>query len=209
MFAGVPVRTDAAWSIDKVVNRRRGGWCFEVNGAFSQLLHALGFDVQILGAAVLLGGPNAVIDHLTLEVRLDDAYLVDVGFGESFTTPLDLNQTGPQDGGAGVFEFIPSTQGLTLTKHDADGVPEPQFRFKRVNHALADFEAASHRLASDRSLHWSAKPFATRLIDGGPSRVTLLKDRLKTTTPEGTTEEDVSAESWNSVLFDQFGITLD
>jgi len=127
---------------------------------------------------VLLDGPNQVIDHLTLEVVLDKPYLVDVGFGDSFIAPLDLNARGPQDGGSGVFEFIASSQGTTLTRHDSDGVPIPSYRFKRVDRTLADFLPASDHLWSDEELHWQHKPFATRLLGHGADRVTLLKDRL-------------------------------
>lgn len=206
VFDGVKVRTDLGWSMDKVLGHRRGGWCFEVNGAFSALLDALGFDVVRLGAAVLLDGPTVVIDHLTLEVSLNStAYLVDVGFGDSFATPLELQLTGPQDGHVGTFEFISSPQGLTLTRHDDDGVPVPQYRFKRTVRSLSDFDEASTRLQADRTLHWSQKPFATRLVDGGPERITLLGDRLKRTLPSGTTEEPVADDQWDELLHEHFG----
>ena len=104
--ARLGVRTDLQWSLSKIVDQQRGGWCFEVNGAFGALLEALGFEVIRLGAAVLLAGPTTVIDHLTLEVMLDEPFLVDVGFGESFVRPLALNRRGPQDGGIGPFEFL-------------------------------------------------------------------------------------------------------
>ena len=178
IWRGEQVRTDVEWSIPKIVERGEGGWCFELNGAFAALLASLDFEVHHLGAAVLLDGPNQVIDHLTLEVLLDEPYLVDVGFGESFIRPLRLNDRSPQDGGTGQFQFIDSSHGLTLTKLDNEGIPTPQYRFRRVAHELSDFDEASDRLQSDKTLHWSTKPMATRLIDGGPERVTLLQDRL-------------------------------
>ncbi|MGI9614132.1 MAG: arylamine N-acetyltransferase family protein [Acidimicrobiales bacterium] len=201
------VRTDLAWSVAKVVDRGRGGWCFEANGAFSALLDALGFPVARLGAAVLLDGPNEVIDHLTLEVTLDEPYLVDVGFGDSFISPLRLNATGPQDGGSGTFELIDSPQGRTLTRHD-DGVPGAQYRFRRVNRVMAEFESASQQLQGDPDLHWSTKPFATRLLDGGPDRVTLLGDRLKLTRAGEVTETPVPGAEWDDVLHEWFGMRL-
>lgn len=204
---GLAVRTDAEWSVHKIVDQRRGGWCFENNGAFGALLDALGFPVVRLGAAVLLDGPNALIDHLCLEVGLDQPYLVDVGFGESFTRPLALNVRGPQDGGVGVFELIDSDQGITLTEH-LDGVPVPQYRFRRVGHNLVDFDDAADRLATDPSLPWSTKPFATRLLDGGPDRVTLLKDRLKLTIDGATTESAVDPADWEATLARWFDLTM-
>ena len=201
------VRTDVAWSVPKIVDEGRGGWCFENNGAFAALLEALGFDVSRLGAAVLLGGPNEVIDHLAIEVRLDEAYLVDVGFGDSFIRPLRLNQAGPQDGGTGTFELIPSSQGTTLTEHE-EGVPSALYRFKRVDRELADFDSVSQRLQTDPELHWSQKPFATRLLDGGPDRVTLLSDRLKIRRAGTWTETPVSETAWESTLLEWFAMEL-
>lgn len=75
------VGTGLDWTVPKIVERRRGGWCFELNGAFSRLLNALGFTVRQLGATVLRSPASSEPGHLTLEVTLDELYLVDVGFG--------------------------------------------------------------------------------------------------------------------------------
>jgi N-hydroxyarylamine O-acetyltransferase len=200
VYHRVGVRTDTDWSVDKIVAGNRGGWCFENNGAFGWLLDELGFEVIRLGAAVLLGGPATVIDHLCLEVMLDEPWLVDVGFGDSFIVPLALNRRGPQDGGTGTFELIDSSQGLTLTRHDESGVPEPQYRFRRVGLQLSDFDAASTHLQEAEDLHWRNKPFATRLIDGGPDRVTLTGDRLKIVRDGQASETPVADDEWDDLL---------
>ncbi len=93
------VRTDSKWSVEKVVERHRGGWCFELNGAFAALLEAIGYQVTLLGAVVLLEGDDGQASHLTLRVDLDRPYLVDVGFGDGFARPLPLDDLGPHDGG--------------------------------------------------------------------------------------------------------------
>ena len=71
--------------VAKIVERRRGGFCYELNGAFSTLLQALGFDVTLLAARVhnagVLGPP---FDHMCLRVDLDEPWLADVGFGDNF-----------------------------------------------------------------------------------------------------------------------------
>lgn len=200
------VRTDDQWTYDKVVRQGRGGWCFEVNGAFAQLLEDLGFEVRRLAAAVLLAGPNEVVDHLTLEVTLDQPYLVEVGFGDdSPIVPLPLHASGPQPGGVGDFELIPSPRGTTLAQL-VDGVPEARYRFKRVSHSMLDFEPASTRLQSDRSLHWSAAPFATRLLDDRGTRITLTRSSLKTRRGDDVDRIEVAPEDWNDVLFEHFGL---
>jgi N-hydroxyarylamine O-acetyltransferase len=227
VWQGEPVSTEVSWSIPKIVERGHGGWCFELNGAFAALLESLGFTVRRLAAAVLLDGPNQIVDHATLEVQLDEPFLVDVGFGESFTRPLRLNSREPQEGGIALFQFFDSAQGLTLTKLEPDtggdanrrsesgsppggqsgspsGTPVPQFRFRRVVHDMGDFAEASERLKADPSLRWSTKPFATRLIDGGPQRVTLLKDRLKYHGDGDTAETPVAKQEWEHTLTSLF-----
>jgi len=201
VYRGTDVLTDVAWSIPKIVDRNRGGWCFEVNGAFAALLARV-------GAAVLLQGPNTTIDHLTLEVVLDKPYLVDVGFGDCFINPLELNSAGPQDGGNGTFELVRSTEGLTLCEHDEVGVPIPQYRFNRVARVMSDFVPASDSLQHDPELHWSKKPFATRLLDNGPDRVTLLGDRLKITRGGVVKETPVAAEEWADTLDKWFAMRV-
>ena len=161
-------------------------------------------SITFRSEAVLLDGPNRLIDHLTLEVMLDEPYLVDVGFGENFVEPLRLNHRGPQMDPAGVFEFIESSEGTTLTQHDDQGVPGPLFRFRRVARELADFDPASELLRTDPGRHWMHKPFATRLLGPGADRVTLLKDRLKVTSGNETTETAVAADEWDGVLLDRF-----
>ncbi len=200
-----PVTTDLPHSLNKIIGKGRGGWCFELNGAFAALLETLGFRVARLGAAVLLGGPNKTVDHLTIEVALDDQpYLVDVGFGDGFIKPLALNDRSIQDGGSGRFQFLDSPEGVTLAVIDDQDFPVPQYRFRRVDLELADFDAASQRLQTDRSLHWSQKPFATRLLEGGPDRVTLLSDRLKVRRSAKVEETAVDPASWNTTLLEWF-----
>jgi N-hydroxyarylamine O-acetyltransferase len=201
---GIHLTTDAATAVEKIVERGRGGWCFEVNGACAALLEAIGFRVTLLGAAVLLGGPSRVIDHLTLEVLVDEPYLVDVGFGESFIRPLALNRAGPQDGGNATYELIPSPEGTTLTRH-VDGVPSPEYRFKRVALELDDFTLISDSLQLDPDKHWRSKPFATRLLDGGPDRVTVTRNHRKLVRDGVTDERALTDDEWEHELLNWFG----
>ena len=96
-----------------------------------------------------------------------------------------------------------------MTKHDEEGVPSPQYRFKRVDRVLEDFDGASQLLRSDPNLHWRQKPFATRLLDGGPDRVTLLSDRIKVTVDGETTVTPVDADRWDDVLLAEFEMVVE
>jgi len=198
------VETGIDWSVPKIVSRGRGGWCFELNGAFASLLEALGFIVKRLGATVLFGEESPVPTHLSLEVSLDRPYLVDVGFGDSFIRPLPLDHEGPHDGGSGEFGFVFDGERTSLIAYGPGGEAEPQYRFNSRPYATADFEASSLRLQTEPGLRWTEGPFATRLLDGGPDRVTLLRDRIKFRHDGLWSEAPVDENKWETTLHHWF-----
>ena len=190
------------------VGERLGGWCFELNGAFAALLEGLRFSVKRLGAQVLRGPhPSGVADHLTLQIQLNRPYLVDVGFGDSFIRPLQLDGEGPQAGGVGDFGFSMDGTNTTLVKYASDGHPEPQYRFRPRRHLTSDFDGSSLRLQAEPGLQRTEAPFATRLLDGGPDRVTLLGDRLKFRRDGTWTERPVADADWEATLDRWFGMS--
>jgi N-hydroxyarylamine O-acetyltransferase len=94
---GVSLDLDAV--NDKIVRRRRGGWCYETNGLLGWALQQIGFDVVRMHAGVMreTAGDVQLGNHLCLKVTLDRAYLVDVGFGGSLAEPLELAVTHRDD----------------------------------------------------------------------------------------------------------------
>jgi len=97
-LTGRRVDLDLAAVFDKLIERRRGGYCFEQNKLFAHVLMQLGFDVTPMIARVLWGRePDAITPrtHMLLRVSVDDQpWIADVGFGAvTLTSPLRL-QTG-------------------------------------------------------------------------------------------------------------------
>ncbi|HUG32641.1 MAG TPA: arylamine N-acetyltransferase [Acidimicrobiia bacterium] len=206
VYARREMRTEDTWSISKLVDRGRGGWCFELNGAFANLLEELGYDVKRLAAHVVQGSGAPMPTHLSLEVALDRPYLVDVGFGDSFIKPLPLDSGGPHDGGTGDYGFVFDGERVTLVSYEADGTVEPHYRFERTDRQLADFEEASVYLRTTPGLQWTQARFATRLLDGGPDRVTLLSDRIKFRRSGTWTEHPVDDSEWERLLSEWFSL---
>jgi N-hydroxyarylamine O-acetyltransferase len=82
---------------EKIVRQRRGGFCYELNGLFAALLRKLHFQVTLLSARVYNGdSPGPEYDHMTLLVQLEERWLADVGFGDSFIDPLRLDDPAEQ-----------------------------------------------------------------------------------------------------------------
>lgn len=206
VFAHRGVGTDLEWSIPKIVDRQRGGWCFEVNGAFGALLTALGFTVTRRAATVLLDPPSGEPSHLANEVQLDGPYLVDVGFGDSYITPLRLDTDIVQQSGGRRFRLAAIDGFRTLV--EIEGREEkPLYRLEPEPWALDEFTSASERLQNQPGLHWTTYRFATRLIDGGPDRVTLLEDRIKFRRDGEWIETPVSEDEWDVQLAEWFAMT--
>jgi N-hydroxyarylamine O-acetyltransferase len=87
-----PVGLDLKANYEKIVRRRRGGWCYELNGVMEWALREIGFEVTRMSAGVMRvqAGDSQLGNHLCLLVSLDEPYLVDVGFGGSLAEPLPL-----------------------------------------------------------------------------------------------------------------------
>jgi N-hydroxyarylamine O-acetyltransferase len=121
--------------VAKIVARHRGGFCYELNGAFAALLSALGYDVALLAARVHgANGLGIPYDHMV--VRAGD-WLVDVGFGSHSHYPLRLDVRGDQVDPGGTFRVETTADGdLEVIKNG-----EPQFRAWSRPQALRDFAA--------------------------------------------------------------------
>ena len=91
-FMGWPSSIDPAAAFAKMVEGRRGGWCFEMGGLFGAALDALGFAVTRLCGCVDREalGDGAIGNHLTLRVDLDRPWLAEVGAADAVIEPLPL-----------------------------------------------------------------------------------------------------------------------
>lgn len=117
----------ALWT--KLVVHRRGGFCYELNGPFALLLRAFGFPVDLLSAAVATstGGFGPELDHLTLLVHLEDDWLADVDFGESFRYPLRLQAELVQPQGKRSYRL--EDEGASWIYETWEGEWKPAYRF--------------------------------------------------------------------------------
>lgn len=129
-----------AGAIEKVVARRRGGTCYELNGAFFELLRVLGFDAEVLAGRVADGGElGPIIGHMALRVRTTDSpdpWLVDVGYGRGARLPLRWVTGAPQQDPHGAFELAEAPHGDVDLLRDG----RLQYRLEDRPRLVADFE---------------------------------------------------------------------
>ncbi|MEU4119947.1 arylamine N-acetyltransferase [Kitasatospora sp. NPDC028055] len=204
---GEPIVLDPAALVAKVVDRRRGGFCYELNGAFAELLRSLGYRVSLLAARVFGGEqPGPPFDHLALRVDLDEPWLADVGFGRFTRLPVRLDGRAEQSDPHGTALLRPYGDDGDLDVL-LDGVP--QYRIDRRPYPLADFVPTCWWHATSPKSPFARGTTCSMLAaDGG--RTTLNGTRLVRTAPDGTrTEEELTDAAALSAYREHFGIVLD
>lgn len=213
IHAGVPIVLDDTSLTAKIVVRRRGGICYELNGAFAWLLRALGFDVTIVSANVHAGAGawTPDFDHMALVVTIDgQRYLVDVGFGDSCRVPLALAQPGRQHDGVQDYAMAEEGGWYTLSKaHLAD--PElpmqPSFRFDLTPRTFEEFVPRCHFHQTSQASHFRRKTVCSRASAGG--RITLTGTELVCTKGTARSVTPLADRfAVNNALADSFGIAV-
>ena len=194
----------------KILGARRGGFCYELNGLFAELLRVLGFRVTLLAAETwspetARWGPP--FDHLVLRVDLDRPYLVDVGFGDSFREPLPLADGAEQrDPTGGVFRLTRAEGRWLLVKRASDDEPgSPLIRFDDVPHTLDDFAEAC-RWQQEGPTFFTRHLVVELLTPGG--RRVLFDNRYLTREGGERDERTVPEVDVPALLREQFGLEI-
>jgi N-hydroxyarylamine O-acetyltransferase len=212
IHAGEPIVLDDQALFRKIVSRRRGGFCYELNGVFAALLQALGFEVAKLSAQVANddGHFSPDFDHMALMVTIDEPWLVDVGFGDSFVEPLLLNERDPQTQGDRAYRVVADGERLVIQQlRDVDKSNDwkPQYRFTLKPYQYSDYaERCEYHQTSPES-HFTKTRICSRLTPRG--RITLSDMRFITTESAARSERPVATQQeYADILCEHFGIVM-
>jgi N-hydroxyarylamine O-acetyltransferase len=208
MYCGEPIVLADEPLFGKIVRRRRGGFCYELNGLFAALLRELGFNVVMLSGGVLdpRGAFRLDFDHMPLMVTLAERWLVDVGFGDCFREPLLLDERGDQVQGKLAYRIEDAGDGyLVLQRRGLDGAWRAQYRFRLEPHVYADYGSMCRYHESSPESWFAQGRICTLPTEDG--RVTLSEMRLITTRGGNRAEKELRSEAeYAEVLRDVFGI---
>jgi N-hydroxyarylamine O-acetyltransferase len=207
-----PISLDEAPLLDKIVTRRRGGFCYELNGGFALLLEWLGYRVTRAGAAVFGGagddGPRLgpPFDHLALLVQARGGavtWLADVGFGAHSTYPLRLDLDAPQADPGGM--FLLAAAGEDIDVHQ-DGAPV--YRLERRTRSLADFGPTCWWQQTSPDSHFTLSTICSRLTPDGRVSIsgrTLIRTRDGVRYEAPLPDDDAVLAAYR----DELGVVLD
>lgn len=204
----VPIYLNLESIYDKVVNKRRGGYCYELNGLFCWLLQQIGFDAKMISATVLKpDGTYAKSDtHAAILVQLDTPYLVDAGFGDSTISPIPLGGERHTDN-SGTYSIEEVEPGLYQLVRENDGEEKILYQFTLDEKQLEDFhEGCVFNQISEQS-SFTHDDIVTRATPEG--RITLAGTSLTRTINGEKEKEQLTEAEKQKVLEEEFGIVLD
>lgn len=207
-----PIILTEEWLYNKIVERNRGGFCYELNGLFTWLLRELGYQVTMLSAGVIndKGEFGAEFDHMTLLVHLDEDYLVDVGFGDSFRAPLRFSNREAQSQNGMMYKISAQKDAFVLSEQnerEQNPAMQAQYRFTLIPHQMNEYEGMCKFHQTSPKSMFTQKRICSRATENGRLSLTDLK---LITTKDGDREERFlrSEEEFGTALKEYFNIDL-
>ena len=177
---------------NKLITEKRGGFCYELNGLFFELLREIGFQAERVSARVHNTAKDAYgfeFDHLAVLVTIDgQRYLADVGFGEFVFRPLRFELGLVQEDPRGVFVIDShGEEGVYRVSKFVEGEKKPEYIFTTIPRAWDEFEPMCHYQQTSPDSHFTQKRLISRPTENG--RVTITGDILKITEGDAVKEE--------------------
>ena len=209
IFLGRGIVCDEQRFARKIIEENRGGFCYELNGAFAALLRELGFTVTMLSARVPRqdGTLAPEFDHLTLRVDLQEPWLADVGFGDLFLEPIKLLPGVEQQQGGRRFRISETNDSYLLERTEPGGAWKRQYVFNLQPRQLGEFAGMCGYHQTSPESHFTQKKLCSMATREG--RLTLSDRRLIRTINDRKEETFLgSEEEWHRALKDYFGIVL-
>jgi N-hydroxyarylamine O-acetyltransferase len=194
---------------EKIVSKRRGGFCYECNILFFNLLNELGFQAEYLSARMVKGsaiGPE--YDHMVILVNLEHDYLVDVGNGQSCREPLRIDGTNRSNSEGYEYRIDTYGKGYALYYQQSDTAWTPRFLFTLIPRDRAAFSGMCHyHQTSPESVFTQSRLVTIATKEG---RVTLTDMRLIITKGVAIQESVLTSENeYYENLKQYFGIEID
>ncbi|MER5964328.1 arylamine N-acetyltransferase [Streptomyces sp. NPDC002057] len=196
---------------DKLVGRRRGGYCYEQNSLFAAVLERIGFTVSGRGARNRSrGGALTPVTHALLVVTIGgEEWLVDVGFGwQGPLEPVPLRDGARVEQGGWTFGIGVEAEGIHVLRSLRPQGWTDLYAFSPQTLYPGDFAVMNHYSSSHPDSRFLGQVVAQR--PGADVRRALVRETLSTVRTDGTTEErTVRVGELIALLESAFGIELD
>ncbi|XP_075140336.1 arylamine N-acetyltransferase 2-like [Leptodactylus fuscus] len=214
IHSGEKIIPNISWIYDKIVLRKRGGFCYENNGLFLWVLQELGYQPRVLSGRVkdeVTGVYGPQFDHLILTAEVDGRrWLCDVGFGDGIIEPVPLEAGWEEKQDTGVYRLRVEGDEWFMQKKE-DKVWSSLYKFTLAERTYEDFREMCEYHQTKPNSFFAKKTFCSQLLPTG--RLTYMGHRLISSkyTEEGgsvKTTQELTEEEIPDLLRDKFGIVL-
>jgi len=214
---GIPLNLDTSVLFEKIVVLRRGGFCYELNKLFAWLLQELGFNVSFLAASEANNKDDTygIETHLVLQVECPGSplnaptlWLADVGYGNSFAAPLQLDTPGTvQHDILGKYRVEHAENYYILWHYDHQGAWGKKYRISRQHREIADFVPMCNYHQTSSDSFFTRHQFCTMVTQEG--RISLLDHNLIILEHGIRHKRRITYREFRTILRERFGIDLD
>ena len=205
-----PIILNTEKIFEKIIINQRGGFCYELNGLFYELLQSLGFSVTRISARVYNSekGYGQEFDHFALLVNVEgQKYLCDVGFGEFAFSPLKFELNMKQKDARGIFLIDKFDDNYFRVNKLNAGKLIPEYIFKTIPRKLKDYQQMCFYHQKNPNSHFTKKKLISRPTENG--RITLTDNMLKITDKENIQEIKINNdEAFHAALWNYFNIKI-
>lgn len=193
----------------KVVEERRGGWCFELNKVFMRLLQSIGYEAYPVAVRIIWMRPalTAPTHRATIVTMGDQFYYVDIGYGGPGPKGLVVLKEGVQVIGGVKFNVVNLHGNVWQIEREYEDVFSPMLHFELKEIPEIDFNLPNFYCAKNENVIFSGRIVCNLMTEDGNigfnDKVLTIKKGDEVTTTEYQTKDEIL-----SVLKQYFGLEL-
>ena len=206
-----PISLDRESLFKKIVENKRGGYCFEMNGLFSFILEDLGFKVtNLLARGTKDGKTYLAKTHQVLMVEIGDKrWLVDVGYGnDGITAPLLLEEGIEQQQFTNTYRILKEPKYGYVLQNRVGEEYRYMYAFTLEECCPLDYLMSNHFTETFPESFFIKMKLCTMPTKDG--RITLTDEHFKVVLNNQVTETKISSDAeYNDLLKAHFGLDLD
>lgn len=193
----------------KIINDRRGGFCYELNFLFNWLLTEIGFSSRIIASRIFNkdGTVGPEFDHMSIYVNTGKEFLVDVGYGDLFVAPIEIKQ-GVQFDGRNYFQIDSWNKNEYVISMSSDNLTfSKKYTFSLDLVDINDFNVICNDKQTNPNSYFVKNVVCTKPTETG--RVTIFNDNLVEKIGELRIERVIQSDKdFRRCLKDKFGIVI-
>ncbi|MEQ8928048.1 MAG: arylamine N-acetyltransferase [Fulvivirga sp.] len=213
VVVGREIDLDRSYLYNKIIHRGRGGYCFELNLLYAELLAALGFTTYpVLGRVWLRNPPSRPPrNHLAHLVKVNsDLYITDVGFGGlAPRIPLNIHDTSIKNDNDGEVRIQSLINGEFMIQRRSDNGWANQYSFELAEISEDDIKISNFYMSRNPASHFYKDRFIGKFNAQG--RIGLFNNKFSKRNGINVVSTDVVnyGDEWIEKLRSEFNIELD